>query len=138
MITSSNALWLLVVVGMLALVAARLSRSLGPVGLILTIVLVIVLLKLARDLLQARFGTARPDPQRATKNVTPQEGWLKTGDAPVPGPAAAATPSVIVVEPPDVTERLEAKLEALDRLRATGLVTDDEYEAKRAKLIADF
>lgn len=138
MSTSSNALWLLVVVGMLALVAARLSRSLGPVGLILTIVLVIVLLKLARDLLQARFRPTRPDPQRATKNVTPQEGWLKPGDAPVPGPAAAPTPSVIVVEPPVAAERLEAKLEALDRLRATGLVTDDEYEAKRAQLIAEF
>jgi hypothetical protein len=139
MSTSSNALWLLVVVGMLALVAARLSRSLGPVGLILTIVLVIFLLKLARDLLQARFHPTGPETQRAaTKNVTPREGWLKPGDAPVPGPAAAPTPSVIVVDPPDVTERLEAKLEALDRLRATGLVTDEEYEAKRAKLIADF
>ena len=45
---------------------------------------------------------------------------------------------MIVVDPPDDTERLESKLEALDRLRASGLVTDDEYEAKRAKLIADF
>ena len=80
MTTSSNALWLLVVVGMLALVAARLSRSLGPVGLILTIVLVIVLLKLARDLLQARFRSPSPDQQRTTKNVTPQEGWLRPGD----------------------------------------------------------
>jgi hypothetical protein len=131
--TSSNALWLLVVVGMLAVVAARLSRSLGPVGLILTIVLVIILLKLARDLLQARFRPTGPDRQRTTKNVTPQEGWLRPGDAPAPAP----TPSVIVVEPP-ATERLEAKLEALDRLRATGAVTDDEYEAKRAQLIADF
>ncbi len=138
MTTSSNALWLLVVVGMLAVVAARLSRSLGPVGLILTVVLVIILLKLARDLLQARFRPPGPDRQRATKNVTPQEGWLRPGDAPAPRPAAAPTPSVIVVEPPDGTERLEAKLEALDRLRATGRVTDEEYEAKRAQLIADF
>ena len=122
---------------MLAVVAARLSRSLGAVGLVLTIILVIVLLKLARDLLQARFRPARPAPQRATKNVTPQEGWLRPGEAPAPGPAPAPTPSVIVVEPPDATERLEAKLEALDRLRATGVVTDDEYEAKRAQLIAD-
>jgi hypothetical protein len=137
-ITSSNALWLLVVVGMLAVVAARLSRSLGPVGLILTIVLVIILLKLVRDLLRARFRPSGPDRQRATKNVTPQEGWLRPGDAPTPGPTTAPTPSVIVVEPTDATERLEAKLEALDRLRATGAVSDDEYEAKRAQLIADF
>jgi hypothetical protein len=136
--TSSNALWLLVVVAMLAVVAARLSRSLGPVGLIVTIVLVIVLLKLARDLLQARFRTAGPDRQRATKNVTPREGWLKPGDAPAPGPAVGPPPSIILVEPQDGTERLEAKLEALDRLRATGAVTEAEYEAKRAQLIADF
>jgi hypothetical protein len=47
-------------------------------------------------------------------------------------------PTVIVVEQPDGGHRLAAKLEALDRLRADGLVTDEEYEAKRAKLIADF
>jgi hypothetical protein len=32
---------------------------------------------------------------------------------------------------------LTARLEALERLRARGLVTDAEYEAKRAQLIAD-
>jgi hypothetical protein len=132
--TSSTAVWLLLVLAMLAVVVGRLSRSLGPVGLILTIVLVIILIRLARDLLQARFRPARGGPQRATKNVTPQEGWLPPGSTPAP----ASAPSVIVVEPPDGTQRLEAKLEALDRLRANGLVTDDEYEAKRAKLIADF
>ena len=122
---------------MLAIVAARLSRSLGAVGLILTIVLVLILLKLARDLLRARSRPAGPDRQRATKNVTPQEGWLRPGDAPAPGPAPASAPPVIVVEPP-ATELLKAKLDALDRLRASGAVTDDEYEAKRAQLIADF
>jgi hypothetical protein len=137
--TSSNTLWLLVVVGMLTVVAARLSRSLGAFGLILTVFLVIVLIRLFRDLLQARFRRGGDDRQRAaTKNVTPQEGWLPPGVRPTGGPAAPTAPSVIVVDPPDDTERLESKLEALDRLRASGLVTDDEYEAKRAKLIADF
>jgi len=127
---------------MLVVVAARLSRSLGPVGLILTIVLVLILLKLVRDLLQARFRAPGPNRQPSTKNVTPQEGWLPPGDQADPRPASgsvrAPAPSVIVVEPQDGTQRLEAKLEALDRLRATGAVTDDEYEAKRAQLIADF
>jgi hypothetical protein len=124
---------------MLAVVAARLSRSLGAFGLILTVFLVIVLIRLLRDLLQARFRRSGDDQQRAaTKNVTPLEGWLPPGGAPNAGSAATRTPSVIVVDPPDDTERLESKLEALDRLRASGLVTDDEYEAKRAKLIADF
>jgi hypothetical protein len=136
--TSSNTLWLLVVVAMLAVVAARLSRSLGAFGLILTVFLVIVLVRLLRDLLQSRFRQSGDDRERAaTKNVTPQEGWLPPGVRPTGGPAAPA-PSVIVVDPPDATEQLESKLEALDRLRASGLVTDDEYEAKRAKLIADF
>ena len=131
--------WLLLVLAMLAVFVARLSRSLGPLGLIVTVVLIIVLVRLARDLIQALSRRSGDGRQRAaTKNVTPQEGWLPPGHAPVPGPAAAPTPSVIVVEPPDASERLEAKLEALDRLRATGLVTDDEYEAKRAQLIADF
>jgi uncharacterized protein (DUF58 family) len=132
-------LWLLVVVAMLAIVAARLSRSLGAFGLILTVFLVIVLVRLLRDLLQARFRRSADGRQRAaTKNVTPQEGWLPPGAAPTGGSAATPAPSVIVVDPPDATERLESKLEALDRLRASGLVTDDEYEAKRAQLIADF
>jgi hypothetical protein len=132
-------LWLLVVVAMLAVVAARLSRSLGAFGLILTVFLVIVLVRLLRDLLQARLRRSDDDRQRAaTRNVTPQEGWLPPGDGPTAGSAAAPAPSVIVVDPPDDTERLESKLEALDRLRASGLVTDDEYEAKRAQLIADF
>jgi hypothetical protein len=132
-------LWLLVVVAMLAIVAARLSRSLGAFGLILTVFLVVVLIRLLRDLLQARFQGRGDDRQRtATKNVTPQEGWLPPGAAPRDGSAATPAPSVIVVDRPDDTERLESKLEALDRLRASGLVTDDEYEAKRAQLIADF
>jgi hypothetical protein len=124
---------------MLAVVAARLSRSLGAFGLILTVFLVIVLVRLLRDLLQSRFQQGRDDRARAaTKNVTPQEGWLPPGVRPTGGPAGTPAPSVIVVDPPDATELLESKLEALDRLRASGLVTDDEYEAKRAKLIADF
>ena len=124
---------------MLTVVAARLSRSLGAFGLILTVFLVIVLIRLLRDLLQTRFGRGDDDRQRAaTKNVTPQEGWLPPGVTPTGVPAARPAPSVIVVDPPGDTERLELKLEALDRLRASGLMTDDEYEARRAQLIADF
>jgi hypothetical protein len=45
---------------------------------------------------------------------------------------------VIIVDTPDGTERLATRLQALDRLRADGLVTEEEYESKRAQLIADF
>jgi len=124
---------------MLAVVAARLSRSLGAFGLILTVFLVIVCVRLLRDLLQGRLRQNGDDRQRAaTKNVTPQEGWLPPGAAPTGRSARTPAPSVVVVDAPDATERLETKLEALDRLRANGLVTDAEYEAKRAQLIADF
>ncbi|MGE2735957.1 SHOCT domain-containing protein [Mycolicibacterium vaccae] len=46
--------------------------------------------------------------------------------APVPAPAAAAGE-------PTVAERLQR----LETLRATGTITDDEYTAKRAEIIAD-
>ena len=88
--TSSNTLWLLVVVAMLAVLTARLSRSLGAFGLILTVFLVIVLVRLLRDLLQSRFRQGGDDRERAaTKNVTPQEGWLPPGVKPTGGSAAA-------------------------------------------------
>jgi hypothetical protein len=140
---SSTAVWLLLVLAMLAVFVARVSRSLGPVGLIVTVILIIVLVRLARDLLQALSRRSGEGDQRAaTKNVTPQEGWLQPGDRVDPrslsGSERGSGPSVVIVEPQDGTERLEAKLEALDRLRATGAVTDAEYEAKRAQLIADF
>ena len=136
-------MWLLLVLAMLAVFVARLSRSLGPVGLIVTVVLIIVLVRLVRDLIRALARRSGDGHQRAaTKNVTPREGWLPPGNQVDPGSASASArapgPPVIVVEPQDGTERLEAKLEALDRLRATGAVTDAEYEAKRAQLIADF
>ena len=135
--------WLLLVLAMLAVFVARLSRSLGPLGLIVTVVLIIVLVRLARDLIQALSRRSGDGRQRAaTKNVTPQEGWLPPGNQVDSRSASASTRApgaqVIVVAPQDGTERLEAKLEALDRLRATGAVTEAEYEAKRAQLIADF
>jgi hypothetical protein len=46
---------------------------------------------------------------------------------------------VVVIEPTGPgAETLEAKLLTLDRLRDDGRLTEAEYEAKRAQLIADF
>jgi len=46
---------------------------------------------------------------------------------------------VVVIEPTGAAgETLEEKLVTLDRLRDDGRLTDAEYEAKRAQLIADF
>jgi hypothetical protein len=54
------------------------------------------------------------------------------------GPRAAARPVVIIEPTGPSAETLEAKLLTLDRLRDDGRLTDAEYEAKRAQLIADF
>ena len=121
-------------------VLSRLGRALGPMGIVLAIVLVVVAFILFRNLVDAvRASSAAPARGRApTKNVTPHEPALPPGAGSSEESAAARAPSVIVIDPPDRSEQLAAKLQALDGLRADGLVSDDEYEAKRAQLIADF
>jgi hypothetical protein len=134
-----SGIWFLIGIGFVAFLVSRMTRSMGPAGIIITIALVIVLFGIARDLLRTRAGTGAPDPwTAATKNVTPHEPALPPGLAPRRDPASDPAPPVVIVEPPDATEALQAKLRALDRLRADGLVTEAEYEAKRARLIADF
>ncbi len=140
---SSRQIWLLVGFGLAVLVVSRLSRAIGPAGIILTIALVLVFVWLARDLVLVRSRPGEGSRWRApTRNVTPPEPRLD-------GPAAVdddtstissgARPPVIVVEPEaQPLDDLEQRLLALDRLRANGLVTEAEYEAKRARLIADF
>ena len=139
--STSPMLWALIGIAVLSLLLARASRSYGTIGIIVTVVVALLLITLARNLLMGRSRPSGFDRWRGTtKNVTPHEPALPPGAPTSPGSDAAAgpAPSVIVVEPPDVTDRLSARLQALDRLRADGLVTADEYEAKRAQLIADF
>jgi hypothetical protein len=123
-----------------ALLLSRVARPLGPLGIVVAFLLVMILLRVAWE--TAVLPRLRPlsgDGWRpGTKNVTPHEPALPPGATRPQGSAEAVGPTVIVVEQPDGGHRLAAKLEALDRLRADGLVTDEEYEAKRAKLIADF
>jgi hypothetical protein len=137
--TSFNG-WLLLAVVLAAVLASRLGRALGPTAIVLAIVLVVVGAFLLRGLVEvARARSVGRDAWRPmTKNVTPHEPALPPGAAPSRESTAVTGPSVIVVEPPNGTERLAAKLQALEGLRADGLVTDEEYEAKRASLIADF
>jgi hypothetical protein len=133
-------IWLLIGIGV-SLVVSRVGRPLGLVGGVLAIVLVMVVIGVAWEVVRTRArarGTYQP--MATTKNVTPREPALPAGDSRPPEVSAAVSwaPSVIVVEPPDGADVLGARLQALDRLRADGLVTDQEYEAKRAQLIADF
>jgi ABC-type sugar transport system substrate-binding protein len=137
--TSFNT-WLLLAVVAGAVLASRFGRALGPTAIVLAVVLVVAGAFVLRGVVEvARARAAARDTLRpTTKNVTPHEPALPPGAAPSIGSTAVSGPSVIVVEPPDSSERLAAKLQALEGLRADGLVTDEEYEAKRASLIADF
>jgi putative oligomerization/nucleic acid binding protein len=138
--STSFSLSLLVVAVAAAIVVGRLGRALGPMGILLAVVLVVVALILLRNLVDAvRASSAGPDRRQApTKNVTPHEPALPPGEGSSEESTAGRVPSVIVIDPPDRSEQLAAKLQALDGLRADGLVSDDEYETKRAQLIADF
>jgi putative oligomerization/nucleic acid binding protein len=78
--------------------------------------------------------TREPAP-RPTKNVTPVEPALPEGRLIAPDRPG---PEVVVVDPEPPLDELEAKLAVLERLRANGLVTEAEYEAKRSSLIAGF
>ena len=122
-----------------SLVVSRVGRPLGLIGSVLLIVLVMVVIGVAWEVVRSRLLTRRPyQPLATTKNVTPHEPALPAGEFAPEVSAAPRAPSVIVVESPDGADLLGARLQALDRLRADGLVTDQEYEAKRAQLIADF
>jgi hypothetical protein len=81
----------------------------------------------------ARTRSPSEPPRPAVKDVTPIEPKLPAGAISPPDPAG-----VVIVGPETPMDDLTARLEALERLRARGLVTDAEYEAKRAQLIADF
>lgn len=138
---SSNAVWLVLGLVVVGLIVARMSRSLGPVSIIVMVLVVILLAALARSVFLASPQRSGLGPRRGPpKNVTPDEPALPPGAGAVPTSGSRARPGadVIVIDPADGSDRLAAKLEALDRLRADGLVTDQEYEAKRAHLIADF
>ena len=79
-------------------------------------------------------SAAGPPPPR---DVTPREPAIASGSSITPRPDPAP---VVIVEPaPGIAiETLEAKLATLDRLHDDGRLSDAEYEAKRAQLIADY
>jgi hypothetical protein len=136
---SSLAVWLLLAVAILAILLSRLSRSLGPLGIVASVILLIAVVGVAREYM--RYRSRRSGLERsaaAVKNVTPHEPAISPGTTTSAGTPAAPAPSIVVIDPPDESERLASKLQALDRLRTEGLVTDEEYEEKRSRLIAEF
>jgi hypothetical protein len=103
-------------------ILARLVRSPWLAVAILVAVAILYVAALARMALRSQ---AAASPPQAPRNVTPIE------------PRVTAPRVVIVEGPTSPGDDLESKLRTLDRLRDDGLVTDEEYEAKRASLIAD-
>jgi hypothetical protein len=135
-----NRTWLVVALIVLGLALAREARSFGPIGLLAPILIVVVTViivgAIAPSWLRRSPPSAAPP---APRDVTPREAAdASSSIAARPGPA----PVVIIERPTAVGERPEAtlasKLATLDRLRDDGRLTDTEYEAKRAQLIADF
>jgi hypothetical protein len=129
---SSRATWLIIGIGFALLIASRFVRVNPPIWLVLSAIVLILAVTIGRQFGSGSVSGFRRTPPR---NVTPDEPTIAPGATIEP---IARPPEVIVVEPGDDGERLEAKLQALDRLRANGLVSEAEYEAKRARLIAEF
>jgi hypothetical protein len=130
-----NRAWLAVALTVVGLAVAREARSFGAVGLLAPILIVVVVI-IVGAIAPAWLRPWRPAaPPPAPRDVTPREPAVGSSSTIAPRPTPAP---VVVIEPARGGETLEAKLATLDRLRADGRLTDAEYEAKRAQLIADF
>jgi len=128
-------LWIVIGAVIAVLAISRLGRSIGPLGALLVIGLVVFVLNAGLRLSAATRNGRLDQFRRPTRNVTPREEALPPGIAARP----SQDPTVVVVEAAErPSDDLAARLQALDRLKANGLVTESEYEAKRAQVIADF
>jgi hypothetical protein len=137
-----NVAWLVVALVIAGLVAARYARVFGLLGILASVlVVVVVVLAILRAIGPAWVIPSRPPvPPPDPRNVTPPEPPITTSSrsSSTIGPRPTS-PHVVVIEPTGpAAETLEAKLHTLDRLRDDGRLTEAEYEAKRAQLIADF
>ena len=139
-----NVAWLVVALVIAGLVAARYARVFGLLGILASVlVAVVVVLAILRAIGPTWvIGSRPPAPPPDPRNVTPPEPPISTPSTPSSGstigPRPAARPVVVIEPTSPAAETLEAKLHTLDRLREDGRLTQAEYEAKRAQLIADF
>ena len=141
-----NVAWLVVALIIGGLVAARYARVFGLLGILASVVIaVVVILAILRAIGPTWvIGSRPPVPPPDPRNVTPPEPPISTrsssssGSSSTIGPRPASAPVVVIEPTGPAAETLEAKLLTLDRLREDGRLTDAEYEAKRAQLIADF
>jgi hypothetical protein len=117
-------------VGLVTLVLTR-GRALAVVAIVVAFVVV-------GGQIAASRRDRGEDSGPAMRNVTPDDPFVASGST--IAPRQAASPAVVIEPAPsgEAAESLETKLATLDRLRDGGRLTDAEYEAKRAQLIADF
>jgi hypothetical protein len=126
---------LLVTLVVVAYVAIRFVRALGPLGIVAPIVVVLVFLWVLHDFGLWRLPSRPSGPSLGPRNVTPPEASNPARPSSARRPPS---PPVVILEPAPAAETLKTKLATLDQLRDDGRLTDAEYEAKRAQLIADF
>jgi hypothetical protein len=131
-----NNAWLLLLIVVVGLVATRYARSFGLLGVIAPVLGIILVVAVVRLLGPSTVSSGRSAPPPAPRDVTPRAPSVPANSTIAPRPTQAP---VVIVEPATGgDETLDSKLATLDRLRADGRLTDAEYEAKRAQLIADF
>jgi hypothetical protein len=130
-----NNAWLLLLIVIVGLVATRYARSFGLIGVIAPVLGILLVVAVVRLLGPWTASSGRPAPPPAPRDVTPREATVAPSSSIAPRPTPVP---VVVIEPAPGDETLETKLATLDRLRADGRLSDAEYEAKRAQLIADF
>jgi hypothetical protein len=134
---SWNRAWLVIALIVVGLAVAREARTFGLFGILGPVIAVVAVLLIVRAVAPNWIRPPRPSaPPPVPRDVTPREPVVTPGSTISSRPTPA---QVVVIEPAtDAGETLETKLATLDRLREDGRLTDVEYEAKRAQLIADF
>jgi hypothetical protein len=138
---SWNRAWLVIALIVVGLAVAREARTFGLFGILGPVIAVVAVLLIVRAVAPNWLRPSRPSdrppvPRDVVRDVTPREPAVTPGSTISSRPTPA---QVVVIEPAaDAGETLETKLATLDRLRQDGRLTDVEYEAKRAQLIADF
>jgi hypothetical protein len=131
---SWNRAWLVIALIVIGLAVAREARTFGLFGILGPVIAVAAVLLIVRAIAPSWIRPPRPSARPPVpRDVTPNEPVVTPGSTISPRPTPAP---VVVIEP--AAEAGETKLATLDRLREDGRLTDVEYEAKRAQLIADF
>jgi hypothetical protein len=131
----STLVGVLVLIAVAVAVGSRAFRLGGPGGALFAMLVVLVVISMIRG--WSRWSRPGAAPWRpAPRDVTPRQERLASPDE---GRIASSTrrPIVVVESASQSVDDVEHRLESLDRLRRNGLLTDAEYEAKRAQVIAE-